>query len=236
MATPMHPILRIVKPVVRYAGMATLGLEVFFLLYLGLSWGLSRIPVAAENTEGQAIEVFILTNGVHTDIVMPARHPLMDWTREIRYEHTVSGDTTLPWIALGWGHRGFYLDIPTWSDLTLGLALNAALGLGTTAIHATFHHTPQTGPDCRKLSLSETQYRRLTRYILASFALDARGHAVLIRTNAQYGTNDAFYEAKGAYSLFRTCNTWANAGLKSAGQRAALWTPFQQGIFRHYPW
>jgi len=231
----MNPLLRIIRPVVRYTGMAALGLELFVLVYIGLAWCLSRIPVPAEKAEGPSIEVYILTNGVHTDIVMPVRHALMDWTKEIRYEHTVSGDTSLPWIALGWGHRGFYLDIPTWSDLTLGLALDAALGLGSTAMHATFHRTMQQGPDCRSIRLSESQYRRLVQYVRSSFAPDAGGHAVLIPTRAQYGPHDAFYEAHGAYSILRTCNTWANTGLKSAGLRAALWTPFQQGIFRYYP-
>lgn len=235
MASSLNSVFRILKPVVRYTGMTALALELFVLIYIGLAWCLSRIPVSPEKTGAQSIEVYILTNGVHTDIVMPARHALMDWTKEIRYEHTVSGDTTLPWIALGWGHRGFYLDIPTWSDLTLGLALDAALGLGSTAMHATFHRTMQRGADCRPIRLSESQYRRLVHYVRSSFSPDAGGHAVPIPTRAQYGPNDAFYEARGAYSILRTCNTWANSGLKSAGLRAALWTPFQQGIFRHYP-
>ncbi len=46
--------------------------------------------------------------------------------------------------------------------------------------------------------------------------------------------DDAFYEAKGSYSFMKTCNTWANSALKSAGQKAALWTPSDKGIFRHY--
>jgi hypothetical protein len=43
-----------------------------------------------------------------------------------------------------------------------------------------------------------------------------------------------FYNAKGRYSLFYTCNTWANQALKSANQKAALWTIFDFGIFQHY--
>ncbi|MFP3836064.1 DUF2459 domain-containing protein, partial [Chryseobacterium sp. SIMBA_028] len=46
--------------------------------------------------------------------------------------------------------------------------------------------------------------------------------------------NDAFYDAKGTYSFFYTCNTWANNALKAAGQKAALWTPSDFGIFQHY--
>jgi 3-dehydroquinate synthetase len=55
-----------------------------------------------------------------------------------------------------------------------------------------------------------------------------------IKTEAVYGEFDAFYEANGNYHLFHTCNTWANNGLKAAHQKAAIWTPFESGIFYHY--
>ena len=58
--------------------------------------------------------------------------------------------------------------------------------------------------------------------------------AMYINTDAVYGKNDAFYEANGSYSLFHTCNTWANNGLKACGQKACFWTPFDSGIFYHY--
>jgi hypothetical protein len=49
-----------------------------------------------------------------------------------------------------------------------------------------------------------------------------------------YGDNDAFYEAIGSYNLFKTCNTWTNNALKSCGQKACFWTPFESGIFYQY--
>ena len=49
-----------------------------------------------------------------------------------------------------------------------------------------------------------------------------------------YPQLNSFYEAKGSYSFFYTCNTWANNGLKAMGQKAALWTPSDFGIFQHY--
>ena len=55
-----------------------------------------------------------------------------------------------------------------------------------------------------------------------------------MKTDAVYGKNDAFYDAKESYNFTQTCNTWANNGLKTAGQKAALWTPSDFGIFYHY--
>jgi hypothetical protein len=72
------------------------------------------------------------------------------------------------------------------------------------------------------------------KYILDSFQQDANGHLINIQTNANYSHADAFYEAKGSYSLFHTCNTWANNGLKASGQKCCLWTIFDTGIFLKY--
>jgi uncharacterized protein (TIGR02117 family) len=82
--------------------------------------------------------------------------------------------------------------------------------------------------------ISKEQYGKLIAYITNSLQHDAAGHTMHIVTNANYGDSDAFYEAKGSYSMFHTCNTWANNGLKSCDQRACLWTPFDKGIFQKY--
>ena len=82
--------------------------------------------------------------------------------------------------------------------------------------------------------MSKAQYTRLIAYVKGSFTQTDDGHFMVIKTNANYGKNDAFYEANGSYSMLHTCNTWANNGLKSCGQKAAFWTPFDTGIFGQY--
>ena len=42
----------------------------------------------------------------------------------------------------------------------------------------------------------------------------------LVDANHYRSANDAFYEAKGRYSLFFTCNTWTNNALKICKQKA----------------
>ncbi len=82
--------------------------------------------------------------------------------------------------------------------------------------------------------LTETQYRDLVKFITDKFDRDRQGKFILIPTDAVYGEDDAFYEAKGSYNFLETCNTWTNNGLKVAGQKAALWTATDFGIFQHY--
>jgi uncharacterized protein (TIGR02117 family) len=207
----------------------------FVLLYLLVAFCLSRITVNAAATSGTEVTVYIKTNGVHTDIVVPVVNADKDWRPEIAYRHTKGNDTTLPYVAFGWGDKGFYLNTPEWKDLRFSTAFNAAFGLSTTAMHTTFYGQLTENNNCRKLVLSREQYRLLVVYIRGSFRNDAAGHVQPIVTNANYGDADAFYEANGTYSLFRTCNTWANSALKACGQRCCLWTAFDTGIFLKYP-
>lgn len=226
--------MKTIFKLLKIIGLSLLAVVCFVLLYILIAFGLSRITVSGENVTTSDVSIYILTNGVHTDLVMPVKNELQDWSKEVKFENTVSKDTSMQFIALGWGDKGFYLETPTWADLKASTAFNAAFSLSTSAIHATFYKKMNEGPDCVKIDISKAQYTRLVHYIQNSFDLDPNGHYMNIKTNANYGVNDAFYEAKGSYNLFRTCNTWTNNGLKSCEQKAALWTPFDTGIFYHY--
>ncbi len=196
---------------------------------------LSRSAVA-EKPDGlpKTVMAFIWSNGVHTDIVLPVTTIYKCWNQTFLYQNTISKDSLCQWIAIGWGDKGFYLNTPEWKDLTLKTAFQAAAGLGETALHVTYYRHVPENDHCRKLLLSSNQYQKLIRYIEASLDRDASGRPVFIATNAQYNRDDAFYEAKGAYSLFHTCNSWTNKGLKAAGAKACKWAAFDRGILYQY--
>ncbi|GJM35271.1 MAG: hypothetical protein DHS20C18_42720 [Saprospiraceae bacterium] len=178
--------------------------------------------------------IYILTNGVHTDIVMPTRNEHMDWSKKIKYTNTKSADSTHQYLAMGWGDKGFYLETPTWAELKPSVAFNAAFGLSTTAMHTTFYTSLTESETCKKIMISTKQYSKLIDYITNSFQQDANGHFIHIPTDATYGNADAFYEATGSYSMLHTCNSWANGGLKNSGLKSCLWTAFDTGIFSKY--
>lgn len=205
------------------------------LVYIICGLLLPLIPVSAKKTnEPKNIEIYILTNGVHTDLVVPIKNEWMDWSAEIPFENTRSKRTDYQFLSVGWGDKGFYLDTPTWADLKFSTAFKAAFWLGESAMHCTFYDKMKEGEDCKKIMISKSQYLDLVKFIKDKFDRDQNGKIIFIKTNAVYGDNDAFYDAKGKYSFLETCNTWANDGLKAAGQKAALWTATDKGIFRHY--
>jgi uncharacterized protein (TIGR02117 family) len=143
-------------------------------------------------------------------------------------------DSSDNFIALGWGDKGFYLETPTWNDLKFSTAFKAVFGLDHTAVHATYYRNPQTNENCRRIQLTNEEYRRLISFIFSSLTLNKDSLPENIKTKAVYGRDDAFYEANGRYNLFRTCNTWTNTALKISGQKACFWTPFQSGVMRLY--
>lgn len=222
------------KKSLKYLLYTFLSLLAFVLIYLLSAYVLSRISLSAENEIQKEIQIYIRTNGVHTDIVVPVRNEHFDWSKEIKVSNTQASDTNFNYLALGWGDKGFYLETPTWADLKVSTAFKAATGLSNTAIHATYLDKVKEDLSCKKIKISQSQYKRLIQFISASFQKDKEGHFMPIRTNANYGKTDAFYEANGSYSLLHTCNTWANNGLKACGQKCCFWTPFDKGIFLHY--
>ena len=112
-------------------------------------------------------------------------------------------------------------------------ALNAAFYRGTGLIHVGYYRNLSENHHCKRIMISTAEYQKLVAFINSSFEADVDGKAVVIE-NAAYGNNDSFYEAKGKYNLFYTCNSWANNALRSSGQKAALWTLTDTGIFCHY--
>nr|WP_234047722.1 TIGR02117 family protein [Chryseobacterium paridis] len=209
-----------------------LGIVVLYVL-LGLLVPFIGVS-AKDDGEKKEIPIYIYTNGVHTDIVMPVKNDLQDWGAKVPFSNTTSKRTDYQYIGIGWGDKGFYLDTPTWADLKFSTAFKAAFWMSESAMHCTYYYTMKEGDDCKMIMISRSQYKKLVEFVEAKFDRDKNGNFIVIPTNAVYSDNDAFYDAKGSYNFSYTCNTWANDALKAAGQKAALWTPTDFGIFRHY--
>ena len=58
------------------------------LLYVLVGFCLSKIGTDEEPNTPDEIAIYILTNGVHTDLVLPVQTEQMDWSQQLKYEHT----------------------------------------------------------------------------------------------------------------------------------------------------
>ena len=118
------------------------------LLYLLVAFCLSIIAVNKNAVSKEEVTIYILSNGVHTDIVVPVKSEEMDWSRHVKYEDTKGKDTTAPLGGIGWGDKCVYLDTLNWLDHKFIVALNAAFGRGSSGMHETFLHPRVGGEDC----------------------------------------------------------------------------------------
>ena len=136
-------------------------------------------------------------------------------------------DSRDQYLSFGWGDKNFYINTPTWNDFTLQNGLRALFVKEPTLLHLTRYTKP--GKHWVEIEVSEEQFEKLNQYIQNSFTLNVNGEKVLLEEGG-YSYNDDFYEAKGNFTCFKTCNTWANAGLKSSEIKSCLWTPFDFGL------
>ena len=222
------------RKVLKIIGIALLGFILFVGGYILAGLGLGRIGVAEEANAKDDMYMYLLTNGVHTDLVFPIKNEFYDWSQQLKFENTKGKKTNYEFVAIGWGDKGFYLDTPTWAELKFSTAFKAATGLSTAAIHATFYREMKEGEDCVKVGISKNQYERMIAFINKDFIRDKTGKIKHIQTDAVYTDSDAFYDATGSYSMFHTCNSWTNRALKAGGQKASVWTPFDKGILHQY--
>jgi len=207
---------------------------IFFVLYVFLITITSYIPVNQDfrTCQSDAIEIYIMTNGVHTDLVVPLKNEMKDWSTLVNPMDTKSKDREYQFVAFGWGDKGFYLNTPSWSDLQFKTAFKALFYLSSSVMHVEFYKNIKTNESSKKISICPENYQLLINYIEEAFVLKEEKTQCI--AGASYGIHDLFYEAKGTYSLFYTCNTWANNGLKRAKLKACLWTLFDSPIFNKY--
>jgi len=218
------------KPLI-IVGKILLGIVIFFGGYFLFAFLLGILPVNSRFLPAdEGVKIFVLSNGVHTDIVVPTVTEEIDWRQAIDPAVFPTDVRQAPYVGIGWGDKGFYLETPTWAELKPSVAFRAAFIPSPTAMHVTYHlKTPQANEKCHPIRISWRQYRQLTSYIQDSF--ERRDGAPMLISGKGYGLTDNFYEALGSYNMVKTCNMWVACGLQEIGVRTAVWSPFDKAIF-----
>lgn len=210
---------------------ALLALAAVPALYLLAALIGSLVPVNRGWEEPErGTTVYLRSNGIHIDIVMPAVAEGLDWRPLLPQRDFRQAPANPRWFAFGAGERRVYLETPTWWDLSPRTAW-AALAGGERVMHV--ERVGRLGPELSAIRLRPEEYRRLWAAVRAQFDLDAAGRPQRI-AHPGYGADDAFYEGRGTASAFATCNSWVADQLRLAGVRTSLWTPFPEGLMWRY--
>lgn len=196
------------------------------IIYILIALILTIITIDRIN-ENQVLDqsIYLNTNGVHLSIVIPKKDI------DSLLISGINREKSDKYISFAWGDENFYLNTPTWSDLTISNAFNALFLKSSTLMH--INRYKWIGDDWVEVNISQTELEKLNAYILNSFQTDANGNKIILK-NQGYSSTDDFYKAKGSYSCLKTSNTWVNSGFKEIGLKACLWTPFDFGLLNKY--
>lgn len=202
------------------------------------AWVGSSIPQsgvaepAAEASE--TIQIMVETNGTHTGIIVPVVSRAKDWRETFPSASIAREDGLMPThLAIGWGEREVFLEVPTWGDLKASTALRIATIGGDPIMRVSHYVRPMAGENFRPLTISIAQYRRLVATIENALPAMQPGETreILRGTFAA----DAYYDADGSYTMANTCNTWVGDTLADAGVEMGMWTPLAGGVMKWIP-
>ncbi|MCW3796348.1 TIGR02117 family protein [Sphingomonas sp. BN140010] len=200
-------------------------------LYLLAALVGSLVPLNGAWTEpARGTTVYLRSNGVHVDIVMPAVAQGLDWRSYFPRRDFADAPANPKWFGFGAGERRVFLETASWADLTPRAAWGAVAG-GERIIHV--DRTAEPGADLFAIRLRPEEYRRLWAAVRAQLALSPEGRPLRI-DHPGYGPDDAFYLSRGRASALNTCNNWVADKLRLAGVEVSAWSPFAQGLTWRY--
>lgn len=165
----------------------------------------------------QGIEIGFRSSSIHTDIIIPIRNEIMDWSHVFRPEDFIADMSEYSHMAIGWGDKRFFIETQDFDQLNPLTAIRA-VALPTEACFHVYLEKPNLNYDF-SLRISENQYREMVKHIHTTLGISNGSPARTIK-HSSYGNDDAFYSATGKYHLFNTCNSWTAQCLRKAGIKA----------------
>ena len=169
------------------------GILIFIAGFLIFSLILSIIPINKDFKESSNsnFEIWIKSNGVHLDIVLPIKNQLTDWNNILLIPDNIKDE--VQYVGFGWGDKEFYINTPEWSDLKFSIAFRALFIRTDAAMHVTYYKRLAEDKQSIKLHVNEKQFKDLQSFIMKSFKM--KDDEVMLIESIQYGTYDRFYEA-----------------------------------------
>lgn len=214
----------------RVAASLALVLIVMPVLFFLSAWIGSSIPSNPDWEETpDGIEIFVGSNGIHTEIAMPIANDMIDWRGQFPIGDIASPYRSYTHVSVSWGEKAFFLETPTWADLTPSVAVNAMTG-GSGVMHVAWYVRPAPSDDFRPLRISRSEYAKLSEQIKGQLAPGQSR-----QTFPGYSSYDVFYDAIGTYHLGNTCNQWTSDRLAEAGIKTGRWTPMPGGVMKWVP-
>lgn len=121
------------------------------------------------------------------------------------------------YVDVGWGDEDFYQHPGFDIDLAVkALFMKTNSTLRISGFNRGIDKYLQSTDYAEKMTLTEEAYERLCGYIQSAYITEENKPVIL---SEHFGGGVKFYEAKGYYTVFNTCNTWIARALNSAGYK-----------------
>ena len=178
------------------------------------------------------IPIYISNQGIHTEIIVPVENEYFNWNQYLPLTE-IGRDTNFEYkyLSFGWGDRAFMLETPTSTGINPVIAFKALFLPTPSTLQVKGYRVLPRNIETKCVKISGGNYLRMINFIKNSFQLDAAGNKIKISYG--YHNNDSFYEAKGSYSILRTCNDWTAEALQQAEVNTPLWSTLSSSIMFH---
>lgn len=155
--------------------------------------------------DGPCTEIGLVSNGYHTDLVIPvamleADHPLRTLYPPART------------LTIGWGDRDAYRFSPERPWLNVMALIPPSPSV--------LHVAADVRRDVIPLPLSAEGVRGLSGYLRRAVRVGADGRAIYVSEGYHPGRS-AFIEGRDEFHVFRLCNHWTAGALKAGGLRVS---------------
>jgi uncharacterized protein (TIGR02117 family) len=176
-----------------------------------------RLDNYAEQIDSYDQLAYVIDHGIHTAVVVDAK-PL---SAKLGLSDTLFGG--FKYIEIGRGDAGFYQG----EDETISVTLKA-LFLSTPAV---LHLSAYNKLPAKKfplsqvidIKLSKSAMEKLLNAIVSDFSFD-KGRAIELAPGRD--KDSRFFQSKGSYHLFYTCNNWTADVIEQADYPISHWWSF----------
>lgn len=183
------------------------------------------------------VRIFIRSNEIHTDIVLPTVHDELgiDWRERFPPRHFSARVADSPFVAVGWGNRRFFVETPTWADLKVSSVFGALFWPSESVLHVEYLPAAARDHFPHAVDITKEQYQELVRFVESTLADCDDSGCAASASEVTYGPADRFYVSAGRYHCFNTCNQWTGRGLARAGVPVGIWTPLKPQVLCWLP-
>ncbi|GLS85811.1 urease-associated protein [Cypionkella aquatica] len=204
------------------------------LLYFAAGFAGALIPGKhADLPAGTDVLIGLARAPIHYDFLLPM-------SPELRARYGFASNAGVPmdapqaeWLLVGWGSEAFYTSAGSYGDMKPGAVWTAISG-DSAVLHLDVAGDVSGLDGISYFTLSDAQYQALLNSLDANFRRDQTGAPLPL--GAHFNDHDAFFEAKGDFSILHPCNAWLGETLRSAGVPFGIWTPTPQAVELSLRW